>query len=328
MIIFVIILWFCFVKALIINQIYKISLNVLITGGAGFIGRYLAERLLGNNQITIYDDLSNSSIEKISFLISKGVKFIKGDVLDFEKLLESSKNFDVIIHLAAKSDVAESVIFPEETIDVNVNGTINVLKCCAQNKIRKIIFASSASVYGDSSDIITEKSVTNPLSPYGKSKLDAETQIRKFAKEFGFCAVILRLFNVYGKGQNDQYAGVISKFLKNISENKSLIIYGDGKQTRDFVSVYDVIRSFECAISSEYNDTYNIASGKSVSVNELVEMMLKISGKDMEIIYRKEKAGEIKCSQCNISLAQKLGFSPKIDLEKGLKDLVSHTNFL
>ena len=299
----------------------------MITGGPGFIGRYLAEHLL-NNQITIYDDLSNSGIEKISFLISKGAKFIKGDILDYEKLLESSKNFDVIIHLAAKSDVAESVIYPEDTINVNVNGTINVLKCCVQNKIKKIIFASSASVYGNHNDMITEKAATLPLSPYGKSKLDAENEIVKYAKENKLKYSILRIFNVYGIGQNDQYAGVIFKFLKNISEDKPLVIYGDGRQTRDFVSVYDVAEAFECAIKSDHTNTYNIASGKSVSVNELAKIILEISGKRLETIYKKEKAGDIKFSKCDISLAQKLGFCPKIDLEKGLKDLVSHTNFL
>ena len=297
-------------------------MNILVTGGAGFIGRYLVEYLCDNNQVTIYDDLSNSDIEKISFLISRGVRFIKGDVLDFEKLLESSKNFDVIIHLAAKSDVAESVINPKETINVNLNGTINVLKCCVQNKIRKIIFASSASVYGDSSDIISEKSATIPLSPYGKSKLDAEIQIRKFADEFGFDAIILRLFNVYGKGQNDQYAGVISKFLKNISENKPLIIYGDGKQTRDFVSVYDVIRAIECAISSENSGTYNIASGKSISINELAEIIVSSSGKKLDIIHKEEKRGEIKNSAADVSLAEKnLGFFAKRTLRDELSKL-------
>ena len=293
----------------------------MVTGGAGFIGRHLVEYLLDNHQITIYDNLSNGTMEKISFLIGK-VKFIKGDVLDFDKLLQSSKNFDVIIHLAAKSDVAESVIFPEDTINVNVNGTINVLKCCAQNKIRKIIFASSASVYGDSSDIISEKSATIPLSPYGKSKLDAEIQIRKFADEFGFDAIILRLFNVYGKGQNDQYAGVISKFLKNISENKPLIIYGDGKQTRDFVSVYDVIRAIECAISSENSGTYNIASGKSISINELAEIIVSSSGKKLDIIHKEEKRGEIKNSAADVSLAEKnLGFFAKRTLRDELSKL-------
>ena len=297
-------------------------MNILVTGGAGFIGRYLAEHLCDNNQVTIYDDLSNSDIEKISFLISRGAKFIRGDVLDFEKLLENSRNFDVIIHLAAKSNVAESVIFPEDTINVNLNGTINVLKCCVQNKIRKIIFASSASVYGDHENIISEKSVTIPLSPYGKSKLDAEIQIRKFADEFGFDAIILRLFNVYGKGQNDQYAGVISKFLKNISEDKPLIIYGDGKQTRDFVSVYDVIRAIECAISSENSGTYNIASGKSISINELAEIIVSSSGKKLDIIHKEQKKGDIKNSAADVSLAEKkLGFLAKRTLRDELPKL-------
>jgi UDP-glucose 4-epimerase len=302
---------------LIIAYQRNVSLNVLITGGAGFIGRYLAEHLLDNNQVTIYDNLSNSSIEKISFLIDRGVKFIKGNILDFEKLVESTRNFDVIIHLAAKSDVAESVIYPKDTIDVNVNGTINVLKCCVQNKIKKLIFASSAAVYGNCELPITEKSKTEPLSPYGKSKLDAEEQIKIAGNEF--CAIILRIFNVYGKGQNEKYAGVISKFLKNVSENKPLVIYGDGNQSRDFVSVYDVVESFECAIKSDHSNTYNIASGKSVSINELAEMILLISGKKLDIIHKERKEGDIKNSVVDVTFAEKnLGFSAK----KILRDTV------
>lgn len=287
-------------------------MNILVTGGAGFIGRYLTEYLLDNNQITIYDDLSNSSIEKIAFLISKGVKFIKGDILDFEKLLDSSKNFDIIVHLAAKSDVIESMINPEYTINVNLNGTINLLRCCVQNKIKKIIFASSAAVYGNHDDIISEKTLTAPLSPYGKSKLDAEKEIQRYAKENNLKYFILRIFNVYGKGQNDQYAGVISKFLKNISENKMLIIYGDGKQMRDFVSVYDVVDAFDHAISSKHSGTYNIASGKSISINELADMIILSSGKKLGIVHREQKKGEIKKSIADVSMAEKhLGFSAK-----------------
>lgn len=292
-------------------------MKILVTGGAGFIGRHLVSAILDKHQVTIYDNLSNSSEKEIIPLTNRGVKFIKGDILDFKKLLESSREIDVIIHLAAKSDVSDSIIHPEITNDTNVNGTINVLKCCVQNKI-KIIFASSAAVYGDCIKLpITEKSKTEPLSPYGKSKLDAEEQIRKVRAD----AIILRLFNVYGEGQNDQYSGVISKFLKNISEDKPLVIYGDGNQTRDFISIYDVIDAFSCAISSENSGTYNIASGVSISINDLAKMMLEISGKNLEMIYKKEKLGEIKFSQCDISLAQKLGFSPNIDLERGLRDL-------
>ena len=296
-------------------------MKILITGGAGFIGRYLAERLCNNNQITIYDDLSNSDEEKISFLIQKGIKFIKGDVLDFQKLVESSKNFELVIHLAAKSDVAESIIYPQDTINVNVNGTINVLKCCVQNKIKKIIFASSAAVYGNCDKLITEKSKTEPLSPYGKSKLDAEEQIRKFAKD-GLIAISLRIFNVYGKGQNVQYAGVISKFLKNISDYKPFVIYGDGNQTRDFVSVYDVVDAFECAILSDHTNTYNIASGKSISINELSEMISLVSGKKIGIIHKEQKKGDIKYSVVDVSLAKKdLGFSAKKSLRDELSKL-------
>ncbi|MGI0042004.1 MAG: NAD-dependent epimerase/dehydratase family protein, partial [Nitrosopumilaceae archaeon] len=271
-----------------------------------------------DNQITIYDDLSNSDEEKISFLIQKGIKFIKGDVLDFQKLVESSKNFELVIHLAAKSDVAESIIYPQDTINVNVNGTINVLKCCVQNNIKKIIFASSAAVYGNCNKLITEKSKTEPLSPYGKSKLDAEEQIRKFAKD-GLIAISLRIFNVYGKGQNVQYAGVISKFLKNISEGKPLVIYGDGNQTRDFVSVYDVVDAFECAIKSDKNETYNIASGVSISINELVEIMFDVFGKKVEIRYSEKQKGDIRNSIVDIMLAKKeLCFNPSRLLKKEL----------
>lgn len=296
-------------------------MNILITGGAGFIGRYVADLLLENNQVTIYDDLSNSSIEKISFLLDKGVVFIKGNVLDFDRLLEC-KNFDVVIHLAAKSDVTESVIHPEDTISVNLNGTINVLRCCVQNKIKKIIFASSAAVYGNHDGIISEKSTTIPQSPYGKSKLDAEKEIVRYSKENNLKYCILRIFNVYGKGQNESYAGVISKFLKNIAEEKPLVIYGDGKQTRDFVSVYDVVESIQCAILYDNSGIYNIASGTSVSINELAEMMLKDSGKKLDVIHKEQKNGDIKNSFADVLLAKKsLGFVAKKTLVDGLSKL-------
>lgn len=290
-------------------------MKILVTGGAGFIGRNLAEHLLKNNEITIYDDLSNSTKEKLAPLIKNGAKFIKGDILDFDLLSKVSQNMELVIHLAAKSDVSESVIHPEITSNVNLNGTINVLKCCAQNKIKKIIFASSAAVYGDCKDLpIKEESKTEPLSPYGASKIAAENEIKKYANEFGFDAIILRMFNVYGVGQNELYSGVISVFLKNIAHNKPLIIYGDGKQTRDFISIYDIVEAFDCAIVVSGIKTYNIASGKSVSINKLAEILS--ARKKIKIIYKGQKKGDIRNSVADVTLAEKeLGFYAKRSLQ-------------
>jgi len=284
--------------------------------------------LLEKHKVRIYDDLSCSSEQNITPLIQRGADFVKGDILDYNTLVESCKEFDFVIHLAAKSDVADSAIHPETTINVNVNGTVNVLKACTQNKIRKIIFASSAAVYGDCNELpITEESDKNPTSPYGSSKLAAENEIKKFAVEFGISYVILRMFNVYGKGQNNQYAGVITKFLKNISVDKPLVIYGDGKQIRDFVSINDVVESFSDAIKSNKNGTYNIASGRSLSINELVKTIFDIFEKKVEIKYLEKQKGDIQNSQADITLAKKeLKFNAKTSLKEGLSDLISVSN--
>ena len=297
-----------------------------MTGGAGFIGGHLVDFLLGSHNITIYDNLSNSSEKTLNSLIKKGAQFIKGDVLDYETLVGSSKGFDLAIHLAAKIDITESVLHPEVVENVNVNGTINVVKCCIQNKIKRIIFASSAAVYGDSSISVTENSETKPLSPYGASKLLAENQIKEMAKN-NLEYTILRFFNIYGKRQNNQYAGVISNFVENMSKDNPIIIYGDGKQTRDFVSINDVIDAFDCAVKTDSSGTYNIASGKSVSINELAEIFLGIYRKKIEIKHKPAKKEDIRYSQGDITLAKKeLGFNPKVKLREGLSDLISVSN--
>ena len=298
-----------------------------MTGGAGFIGGYLVDFLLNNHHIvTIYDNLSNSSKSTLNSLTRKGAQFLKGDILDYNKLIESSKGFDLAIHLAAKIDVAESVLCPEKVKNTNVNGTVNVLKCCIENNIKKIIFSSSAAVYGDSDVTITENTKTNPLSPYGISKLLAEDKIRKMSKN-NLEYIILRLFNIYGKSQNKQYAGVITKFAESISKDNPFVIYGDGKQTRDFVSISDVIDAFDCAIKTNSSGTYNIASGKSISIKELVKMILDTSGKKIEIKYRSVKKEDIRYSNADIALAKKeLGFDPKVNLKDELSDLISVSN--
>jgi len=301
-------------------------LKILATGGAGFIGRYLVDFLSSHHEITIYDNFSNSSKADIEFLITKGVKFVNEDILDYQKLQKSCIGFDLVIHLAAKSDVTDSVIHPEITNEVNVTGTENVIKCCVENKIKKIIFASSAAVYMDSKMPVNESSKTNPLSPYGKSKLVAEQIIKKISEEYGINAITLRMFNVYGKGQNTQYAGVISKFIKNISKEEPIIINGDGKQTRDLVSIFDVVTAFDCAIKNivgKKGAVYNIGTGTSTSINELAKMILKIADKKTEIKYKKQNKNEIKDSVADIILAKKeLGFIAKHKLQDEIINLL------
>ena len=297
-----------------------------MTGGAGFIGGYLVDFLLNNHTVIIYDNLSNSSKNSLKSLTKKGAQFLKGDILDYNRLVESSKGVDLVIHLAAKIDVAESALYPEIVENTNVNGTVNVLKCCIKNNIKKIIFASSAAVYGDSNMVVTENTKTKPLSPYGTSKLLAENQIKEMAKN-NLEYVILRLFNIYGKRQNKQYAGVITKFAESISKEKPLVIYGDGKQTRDFVSINDVVDAFDGAMKVNSSGTFNIASGKSISIKELAKMFSDMSEKKIEIKYEPAKKEDIRYSNADISLAKKeLGFNPKVSLKKGLSDLISVSN--
>ena len=298
-------------------------MKILVTGGAGYIGKHLVKNLIKNNQVLVYDNLSNSSDKDRISLVDKGVKFLKGDILDYDVLCEFSKDVNVVIHLAAMINVNESVINPEFTKKVNVDGTVNVLKCCIKNKIKKIIFASSAAVYGDSKEIpINENSTTNPQSPYGQSKLDAEKIIVKTCQENNIDHIIFRMFNVYGKGQNTQYAGVITKFLENIRDDKPLVIYGDGEQTRDFVSINDVVEAFDCATKLHKNGKYNIASGKSLSINELAQIMFEAFGKKLEIKHKEMKKDEIKYSVADVSLTKnELGFVAKKSLKEELSKL-------
>jgi len=302
-------------------------MNVIVTGGDGFIGSVLVNSLLDKkNKVTIFDDFSNSSEKKIRPLIEKGVKLVRGDIRDFELLKKSIIDYDIVVHLAAKIDVDESIKSPELTNEVNVTGSVNVLRACVENKIKNLIAFSSAAVYGNPTKLpLTEESTTNPLSPYGASKLAMEHYMHAFSHSHEINSLILRVFNVYGPSQSDAYAGVISKFLYNISQNKPLVIFGDGSNTRDFVSVYDVVDAIHHSIDNiegKKGNHYNIASGKHISIKELAELMLSISGKKLEIKYESAKKGDIAHSQTLIRRAKEdLGFLPRIDLKDGLKKL-------
>lgn len=303
-------------------------MKIFVTGGLGFIGRYLVGSLLQEgNKVTIYDNFKNSSNENVTLLKSQGAKFVKGDIGNYKLLLKSITDFDLVIHLAADIDVQESIRSPEHNHHVNVTGTLNLLRACVVKKVKNVIAASSAAVYGNQNDLpISENSKTIPLSPYGATKLAMEHYMQAFAHSYDLNCIALRLFNIYGIGQSDAYAGVITRFMKNIKMKKSPVIFGNGSNTRDFVSVNDVVNAFKKSIKKiegSKGSVYNIASGKHVSIKELAELMLEISDTNLPIVYKKARKGDIKHSQVSIGLAKKyLGYIPKVELREGLEQLL------
>jgi len=302
-------------------------LKFFITGGAGFIGRHLVAKLLHDkHEITIFDNFSSSSKNDITHLLEDGVGLVTGDILDYDLLLKSISNYDFVIHLAAQTSVSQSIADPKTTTDIIVDGTVNVLKSCVKTNVKNIIFSSSAAVYGNSiNTLLAENAQLSPLSSYGASKLVAEYNLLAFSKLFGLNCISLRLFNVYGNGQSSE-AGVIRKFLKNISKDEPIEIFGDGVQSRDFVHVSDVIQAFYCAIrniETKRGEVYNIGSGTATSINELASLLISSKGKDLQVIHKPALEGEIKDSKADISLAENdIGYSPHVALSDGLANLV------
>lgn len=295
-------------------------MRILVTGGAGFIGKYLVKSLLEEeHHVTIFDNFSNSTKNSILYLRDLDVKVIEGDITNPQEILNAGKDKDVIIHLAAKISVSESILNPTETFRVNVNGTKNILESCKKNHVKKLIVASSAAVYGEGNHNVklSETARTNPISPYGESKILMEQEIEKFTSEYKMNIIILRFFNIFGTGQTSEYAGVITKFIEKIKQKKPLEIFGDGMQTRDFVAIEDIINSIHKAITLEKSGIYNIASGKAITIKELADKIITLSKEKLKIEYLPEKKGDIKYSQADISLAKKeLKFFPKFTLDK------------
>lgn len=301
-------------------------MKIFVTGGAGFIGKYLVKSLIHNqHKVTIFDNFSNSLEETVSDFVKKGVKIIKGDIRNIDEISSAIKNHEIVIHLAAKISVEESIKNPRETFDVNIQGTKNVLTACLNNKINKIIISSSAAVYGESEPKkLNENSIKKPISPYGESKMKMEEEITKFCSIHKINFIILRFFNIFGVGQSDEYAGVITKFRNRILQNNSLEIFGDGNQTRDFVAIEDVVSSINQAVKKiSKQGIYNIASGNAISIKYLAELMISKSGKKLKINFLQPKKGDIKHSQADITLAKKnIGYNPRFSIDEKIKEML------
>ena len=307
-------------------------MNIIVTGGAGFVGSHLVELLVKKKHYPIViDNLSTGLYSNIKhFVDSKKADFIKCDIRNFKKILQLPK-VDAVIHLAAIASVVESIDNPIFVNDVNVNGTLNMLEFCRRNKIKKFVFTSSAAIYGDYEKPINEKSPTIPTTVYGSTKLTGEQYCQIYSNLFGINITILRPFNIYGPRQNDTYAGVISKFMDRLNENKPPLIFGNGKQTRDFIHVNDVVRAFYYALKFKKKkfSVFNLATGKSTSINELAKIFLLVSKKpNMKPIHKKPISGVvIHNSTIPTKIKQELDFISTIDLTNGITNFVNQNTY-
>ena len=302
--------------------------KVVVTGGAGFIGSHIVEYWSKQNADVFVLDNLRSGFEK-NLIGFENVTFVKGSITDRDAVFSVLENADYVHHLAAMISVPESVENPFECVSINVNGLLNVLEASAKHKIKKIVHSSSAAVYGDNP--VSPKTISmkpEPKSPYGITKLDGEYYMQSYLENFGLQTISLRYFNVFGPRQDpkSQYAAAIPIFVNNALQNKEIIIYGDGEQTRDFIFVKDVVAANVLAATTEnVNGTFNVACGSAISINQLVNLVLELTNSKSKIRYEKERAGDIKHSLASIEETKlKLNFQPKHDLHEGLKETINY----
>ena len=303
-------------------------MKAVVTGGAGFIGSNLVDALLQDgHEVHIIDNLSTGKRENLVDLVSQtDCTFIEGSVTDLDLLRTVFRDIDCVFHQAAIPSVQRSVEDPRATNEANVNGTLSVLIAARDCGVKKVVYASSSSVYGDTPTLPkTEEMIPNPKSPYAVSKLTGEYYCRVFSEVYGLKTVCLRYFNVYGPKQDpsSDYAAVIPRFITRALEQQPPIIYGDGTQTRDFTYVNDVAHANIQSMKQEVEGIFNIACGERISVNELATIVMELVGVNLAVIYDAPRSGDIKDSLADISRARKeLVYNPEYSLTAGLEETI------
>ncbi len=297
----------------------------LITGGAGFIGSHLAHSLVELGQkVTVLDDLSGGNLENLADIQDK-IHFIKGNICNITDITAATVGVDYVLHHAALVSVAESMENPQKATQININGTQNVLEASLKNGVKRVVFASSSAVYGNSPDLpYKETTPTDCQSPYAWSKQAGAELCQLYTKAYGLETVSLRYFNVFGTRQNPNsaYAAVIAKFMQLAAENKPLGIDWDGLQSRDFVHVSDVVQANLLAAQKGVpGEIYNVAGGHTYTLLELADTIEKVSGRKLERVSRPKRPGDVHESSADISKIQALGFVPKVTLEQGLAQM-------
>jgi len=300
-------------------------MRCLVTGGAGFIGSHLVEGLLERgHSVRVVDNFLTGKRENLARVVSK-IELVEGDIRDFSLCQKITREIDWIFHQAALPSVPRSVEDPGLSNEINVTGTLNLLIAAREAAVKKFIFASSSSVYGDDQNLPKREDILGqPLSPYAITKRVGETYCLVFNQLYGLSTICLRYFNIFGPRQDphSQYAAVIPNFIQRMIESRPPVIFGDGFQSRDFTYVANVVEANIRAaeVTEVEKRIFNIACGQRITVMELVEWINRILGKDIKPVFDPPRPGDIKHSYADISLAQKyLDYQPKVNFEAGLR---------
>ena len=306
----------------------------LVTGGAGFIGSHIVRYIIENNGfVRVLDNLLTGHIENIDeHRSSSNFEFIEGDITDLATCKQVCEGIDYVCHQAALGSVPRSLLFPEKTNEINVSGFVNMLIAAKDHNVKRFVYASSSSVYGDEYSLPKlEDKIGSPLSPYAVTKFTNEIYAQVFAKAYGLSTIGLRYFNIFGPHQdpNGPYAAVIPLFIASIIEDKTIFINGDGKTTRDFTYIANAVQANIRALLTENdaacNQVYNIACGKNYSLLDLVEGLERAIGKKALVEHRDFRQGDIRDSLADISKARNLlGYDPEIDFNQGIRETVAN----
>src|SRR5215468_3030156 len=297
----------------------------VVTGGAGFIGSHIVEELVRRNEtVTVIDNFSTGKRENVK-PFEGAAEIIDADISQAKNLAQILKGAEYVIHQAAIPSVPKSIIDPVKSHEANVNGTLQLLVACREAGVKRVVYASSSSLYGDSPTLPKhEGMMPNPLSPYGAQKLFAEIYCQVFTKAYGLETVSLRYFNIFGPRQDStsQYSGVLALFIPAVLQGHRPTIYGDGLQSRDFTYVQNVVEAnlLACKAPGVQGQTFNVACGDRITVNSMLQQINKITGNDISAIHAEPRVGDIKHSQADITRAkEQLGYDPKVSFEEGLR---------
>lgn len=298
-------------------------MRVLITGGAGFIGSHIAEYFQGKADVRIFDSLRSGFRKNLDGL---DVEFIEGDIRDREAVAAAMQGVDYVFHLAAMISVPESMSRITECIDINGTGMIIVLEEAAKAGVKKLCFSTSAAIYGDNPVVPkVETMFPEPKSPYAITKLDGEYYCRMFTETGRLQTACLRYFNVFGPRQDPKsaYAAAVPIFLAKALANEPLTIFGDGEQTRDFIYVKDIVAANVFMATHDFTGVYNVAYGGKITINDLAKEIIRLTGSHSEILYRPERAGDVKHSMAAPDKLMATGFKPSYSFAAGMAETVA-----